>query len=54
MVDQLKNLHAGYYILEGQTNVALRTQVGDSVRLGHQRDEVMLFMSTAESVNMSL
>jgi hypothetical protein len=50
---QLDNLRAAYKVLEDRVIRALRTQLGDSVRLGEQRSQVLQFLQSASMVTKS-
>jgi hypothetical protein len=51
MADPLLNLRAAYLVLESRVNLSLRTQLGDTTRLRHQRDEAFRFLQAAEPVS---
>jgi hypothetical protein len=51
MADQLDNLRAAYHVLHERVARALRTQLGDSVRLGEQRAQALQLLQSASLVS---
>lgn len=53
MADALNNIRSAYHVLTNRVETALRTQVGDSARLGLARTEVLSLAAAAEQVRFS-